>query len=86
MRVMQTRRSLGMKLHTIDWFVFRPQAFERAIIERKMRDLNFILIQRFGQHHVVVILRGHINFLIPQILHGMIPTVMAKFESSSLSA
>jgi hypothetical protein len=61
MRVMRTRRGLGMELHAEDGFVFHPQPFKRVIVQTFIRNFHFVFVQVACGDTVVMILRGDEN-------------------------
>jgi hypothetical protein len=54
-------------------------AFVGVIVEIDVGDFDVAGGERFGIDAEAVILRGDFNFLVLQILHGMIGAVVAKF-------
>lgn len=81
MRVMRTRRGLGMELHAKDWFVLYADSFQRVIVQTFIRDLHIVFVQVACGDTVVMILRGDENLPRWQMLDGMIPAMMSELEA-----
>jgi hypothetical protein len=56
-----------------------PHAFVGVVVEVDVGDLNIAGRKRFGIDAEAVVLCGDFDFLVLQILHGMIGAVVAKF-------
>src|SRR5436190_18301173 len=76
MRIVRTRRSFRMELHTEDRFMFHPQTFKRVIVQTLVSDFHLILVQVTFGDTVIMILCGNEYFAIWQVLHRMIPAMM----------
>src|SRR5262245_37732801 len=62
MRLLWTRRRLGMELHTKNRFVLHPQTFERVIVQAFVGNFHFSFIQVSFSDTIIMILRGDENF------------------------
>src|ERR1700679_1923468 len=86
MRVMRPGRGFGMILHAEQRQVLMPQAFQRRIVQVDVRQLDFALRQGIGIGSEVMVVGRYLNLPRLQMLHWMIPAMVAKLQLESFPA
>ena len=86
MRIMRTRRSLRMVLHTKQRQIPVPHAFQRVVVQINVRQFDFTLRQRIRIDGEIMVVRRDLDLPRVQLLHRMISAVMSKLQLEGLSA
>jgi hypothetical protein len=73
-------------LHAKERQILMPQTFQRLVVQINVSQFHFAIRQRIRINCKVVVVRGDFDLPRLQLLHGMIPAVMAKFQLESFSA
>jgi hypothetical protein len=84
--VVRSRRGFGVILDTEEGQLFVAHAFVSVVIEIEVGDFDVAGGERFGIDAEAVILRGDFDFLVEQVLNGMIGAVVAEFQFKGLAA
>src|SRR4051812_41351825 len=86
MRIMRSRRSLGVILHAEQWHVAMAQAFQRVVVQVDVRQFHLALRQRVRINGKVMVVGGDLDLAALQLLYRMIPTMVAEFKLEGFSA
>ena len=86
MRVMRPRRRLRVILHAEQRQIPVPQAFQRRVIQIHVRQFDFAFRQRIRIDCKIVVVRRDLNLPGGQLLYGMIPTMVSKFQLEGSAA
>ncbi len=79
-RIVRTGRRLRVVLYAKHGIIPMPESFERFVVEIRVRDLDFVQVQRIGIHREAVIMRRDLDFPGDFVQHRMIRAAMAEFQ------